>query len=41
VSFSGHNISSETISDYVKANKDASKRAFIKKFRNEIEWDEK
>ena len=35
VSFSGHNIASETISDYVKPNKDASKRAFIKRFPNE------
>ena len=41
MSFSGHNIASETISDYVKTNKDASKRALIKKFPNDMEWDEK
>jgi hypothetical protein len=41
VSFSAHNIDAETISDYVTANKDASKRAFIKKFPNEVEWDGK
>ena len=40
VSYSGHNIASGVISDYVKPDKEASRRAFIKRFPEEVKNNE-